>query len=361
MQLCETTLRTGKLTFHTETFRLVKAPRKAVTSPAVDQNARQDEGDEVEMRFQLANRSDQLITLASLTVTELGQVVLVEDRVSISGPMHFSTRPSTRRGSLGRVQFAWAENGEGSTDKGDLLDGETLETVEPSMLRSFLLRLQCTQHQELLFTQDLVLDGKTLQSEGFDVSEFGDGPGDHRFGRECLLRKVAHVFVITIDVLAEDGQRARLYSDWIYALLPEIQKGGETHALSGPSDFEIDRPQPVRKDRIGSRLRESFALPPDELTRQLVDCFVELRSAEPRTRSNLVEVLHTVAKEHPRLWELMDKEIAKLATVDDGVLNRKAKLLEQQLTEPSGKEETSPFFDIRRAAPELKRNRGSEP
>jgi hypothetical protein len=175
------------------------------------------------------------------------------------------------------------------------------------------------------------------------------------------LRKVAHVFVITIDVLAEDGQRARLYSDWIYALLPEIQKGGETHALSGPSDFEIDRPQPVRKDRIGSRLRESFALPPDELTRQLVDCFVELRSAEPRTRSNLVEVLHTVAKEHPRLWELMDKEIAKLATVDDGVLNRKAKLLEQQLTEPSGKEETSPFFDIRRAAPELKRNRGSEP
>ena len=248
----------GRLIFRTERFEpaeggiSLQPDRLIVKESAADQDIAFEDSQaaagQIELAFQLNNSSDQALTIASLSTAHLGPIVLYEDSQApiAAHSYHLERSMQYERTVLGTLTFrADGEGGPSWQNTGNLLSDEHVEVIGPNAVRSFLVRLKgVTEPNDLKG----IGDGVDAEVEGLDRLDAGSP----------TVRKGTHLFMVIVDVLTEDGERGRLYSDWSYAI---ATNGGEAR---GRQFFKLTRSQqPLNID-------EWFALPPDEMAVRLV-------------------------------------------------------------------------------------------
>ncbi len=340
---------------------------------------------QMELAFQILNRSDRAVTLASLSVASLGTVFIREDKspalgVAVAhdemthftedrfdlGTLKFNIEPSTATGGT-------AETGQ-YRSTGNLLPLGRVEVLSPHSARSFLVRTNChsspLRMTVMVVSRGLTADGPALAS--LDLS------------RPEIIED-AHVFSIAVDILTEDGTRSRLYSDYIYAIYPELRDALKV-IKTNIEKTETERP-----------LRSWFAAPPDEFIGRMVAwsvktyretrayqlasrdgvlpsdfdpdsvspyCYFQdmdspLRRMLPKRsstesasrtnrdtdqiklegkfgvlreeRSNLISWLQELRRDHPGLWHSVAAQIDQIVSTDRGILGHKARYVQEQV------------------------------
>lgn len=353
----EVVLAGGKLMFRTERLAPVAGPAHH-EDPAAEGVTAGEPGhvSELELAFQILNKSSDTVTLSSLQVTRIGLVVVYEDVVAVKPP---DFPPGLRTASAMNIQGARTDLvllGEDAALSGDrsLLSSARLEAIQPNTVRSFLLRLRCRNTDE----------------DGVAVEPPGPGRAPDSASLEALDVKppqpiaVAHVFMAVADVLAE-GARHRLYSDWVYVLYPAIgnrlptaRRGSVmplrrwyglpprefTHEIIGwsvktyrdtlayqfakrslPSNFDADSVSPYCyfRDRQSPFRRLALTSAP-ELQHE-GDTF------RAHARSTIVDVFAAASREHPPVWRLIRAEIERLHADPSARVHRKARYVWEEL------------------------------
>lgn len=383
----------GNILFRSE--RLEPLPRNSAMSTNSPERrmsylARPGGTDEVELAFQLANHSpDETVFLSSLQVVELGKLTLHEDdqggEVNLSSvEALYKMSYSPTRTDLGLLVFSL--NGDEtarSTGTGSLLSRDRTETLGPSVTRSFLLRLCCAREEQGRVVRELEPEACPPGVDGLD-------------GLPPREEVVAHVFVVAVDMLTSDGHRARLYSDWIYALYPEIQaplygmqevaiRRLDSMSLEGKTLSDVEKlrlskwegmpPGEFIGNAVGWALRsysETLAFQVAQKYGQVPEGFYAgavspycyygdeqspFRGRPPRVddeegaasrlsfspdpwplaarhkRSNIADLITAMAEEHPPLWRMVREEVVRLAAEGRFSERRKAQYLAAELAQ----------------------------
>ncbi len=325
---------------------------------------------EVDLSFQLINRSASALTLSQLAILQLGTVITYEDDLppTVVAALRMNSRIaySSQRTDLGLLDVSWPDSGRASgadsiqsSRPGDpsrnLLDRSTLEVLSPNSVRSFALRLRCRATEEP--AKMLVVD-----SFGFEGSHPTLATIDRHAPR---VSGGAHLFAISVDILTEGGERGRLYSDWLYVLFPRtitefLQARGATssyltierwHALP-PGELISEMvawsvktlretlafrvatdtnalPSHVNPEEIApfcysgdldSSLRPLPSGDPNHKDDNELQAFVQqdltresIPFGGPIERSNLVHILRDIRKNYPPLWRPLARELGRLA------------------------------------------------
>jgi hypothetical protein len=369
-------LQGGKLFFLTERLapvekaHLATEPDKPVLRTLNPADKPKDHGTQLELTFQLINRSAELVTLTSMRGAQLGVVTLQEDQAPLVMYERLAMEKKMRgigRSDLGTIAFTPPDSSAAnSVESGNLLSHDKLETLEPGSVRSFRVILQCNRHQ----------GGDFLMEESFTRRELA-GLSSLDAG-EARLESVTHLFGIIVEIVSENGTRALLHSDQICYLEPEhaesnadsslivkvkelewaeraplvawgtwnprdcvrfltasrIRTYRETKAYDVaskagtiPAGFDADAVSEFcYKNDPSSPLRpvsEVKGGSPDYARR-------ELESVRTK-RTNLGEVFSNLRDSYPELWGIMRMELESQSRVDDAILRGKTEFLLNQL------------------------------
>lgn len=343
----EVTLARGKVEFRTERFEPGPGRRHPEKGSDIGgRDSRLSRPDYVDLTFTIRNQSDQSVALSSLRVARLGLALIYEDL----GRRSIALGHATIRHLIvepGSLESALVVDGRPATCRdADLVANVTDKSIKPHTQRSFRVRLWAA------FDQRVGIAKHPLAR--LDLSEVERRPPD--------LVAAAHLFAVVGEVSGTGGDERRLYSDCIYALLPDL--------------FE---PAPNPDEPRNRAIEHSYALPPAAFTERLIAWAVRthretlayrvakeskqvppgfepdavspycyagdpespLRAGRPmakygeeilrQARSNVVSVLQSLRQDHAALWPLIEAEIERLASGPETVMRRKARFVRTQL------------------------------
>jgi hypothetical protein len=361
--LSEISLKEGKLLFRTERLEAYKKDKTMALKTRNDI-------DEVVLSFQIINQSNEVITISSLQILLLGKIIIYEDNESTKNQVlqqnlkSLSAERERERVDLGVLKFSVGDNDKmQSTESGSLLVDDRVETIPPYSSKSFFLKLGCVESERN------IIDAQFIGIIGESLSALDVTPPEPN--------GVAHVFIISADLLTGYGERHRLYSDWVYSLYPKINRD---------ISLKIVDKKPSEKPNIP--LVKWSGLELDQFTREIIDWAIKIfqetlayqvvkktgnipenfdatdisefcyyhdqdsplrkivqskpaksqlqefeitRFIEPHPRSNIAEVFEEIFRKYPSIGAILWRHINELEKSDNLITNKKARYIRKIL------------------------------
>ena len=316
------------------------------------------------LAVELTNDSDQSAVVESLKVAALGRVTVREDQLVLLSGSFDGRHMSPDLGRIACSLTAYREKASFTNE--NLLAGTGKVVIAPHTSNSYRIWLTCRRlMQEILISHPLgTFSDMTYSLAAIDKLD-------------PVVVGAAHVFTAIAEAVV-GGRRRRLCSDRVYAVVPDYP----------PRISRIDE-QPRHNAYF---LRDSYAAPPREFVRRIVDWSVKShaetlayevakktkavpagfdpnaispycysgdrdsplrggapeggapgRIRGPRERSDLADVLLSIRKEHPALWSVMEEEITRLCTRGgEDLLARKARYVRKELMRPAKRAKMGP-------------------
>ena len=212
---------------------------------------------EMELAFQLLNQTGHRFSVAGIRVLYFGKIVVVEDCPAAPeavvqlnseslacGLMQYPDPPRTDLGTL-ELSFA-GDTSVASAETSSLLQTMGVEVIHPHSFRSYLLILRCSETT----TRPVSVLRSQIGQFVAAVTYRAKVSNLHHAARDASARvvmmtkvvkdatlqdldrgtpeavQVAHVFALTVSLLADTGDPLRLFSDNIYSLIPLLEAPG---------------------------------------------------------------------------------------------------------------------------------------